>query len=174
MSSHESPTLTAGGGRRKKKGDIVATANTPAGQKRQVWEGKADVTKSGLRKKDLTQAKLKKGQKTRQIVSKARNQNGKVLSEWIKVTSAARKNQAPTLQYNGKTYYSKTTKTGLTTYSTTRRSSRSPSPKRKKSSPKRKKSSPRRKSGSRKKRRVAGGGAATVPASVVPGTAQVL
>jgi hypothetical protein len=82
--------------KKKRKVTKFPTATTIAGQRRQVWEGRADMTKSGLKKKDLKVSKT-----TGKIVSiKASNKAKRMVSPALKrwrdsVKKAAKHNGVP-------------------------------------------------------------------------------
>tara|TARA_Y100000389_G_C17001114_1_gene289544 strand:- start:53 stop:397 length:345 start_codon:yes stop_codon:yes gene_type:complete len=84
-------TKRASSKRQKKK--VVATAKTPAGQKRQVWEGRATETPSGLDRSDLVESSSGK------IVSKKRQH-----TPWLDLVNYAHKRKLPEFEYKGNLY----------------------------------------------------------------------
>lgn len=65
----------------------LPTATTIAGQRRQVWEGRADQTSSGLTKSDLKENK--DGKIVSKKASKAAKKNAEPLKMWRKAVKDA-------------------------------------------------------------------------------------
>ena len=86
-----------------------AKSTTQAGRYREVFEGRAELTRpGGLRKNQLTKSK------SGRIVSKKRS--NQPLNPFIKASTKARKANAESFEYNGNTYRAKKTSTGLVVY----------------------------------------------------------
>lgn len=93
----------------------VATASTPAGQKRQVLEGRANRTRSGLTAGDLTWSK------SGQAVSKKKKRAASDPNSFINQANRARKANRSSFEYRGTTYHRRT-KGHLVYYAKGRRS----------------------------------------------------